>query len=164
MFERRAAADAPAFEEAATRLDRELTEALDDDLNAPRAVAAMFAFVTAGNAALDGGQQPGPRAVATWERAEGVLRVTSEVRVMKVAQTAHSRAGEEIAELSPTPPSGVLEAERWARDWALRRARHKSARNYAEADRIRTLLGGHGFQIRDSKDGSIEVVRTGVAK
>ncbi|MGI9041733.1 MAG: cysteine--tRNA ligase [Gemmatimonadales bacterium] len=164
LLERRAAADAPAFEEAAERLDRELTGALDDDLNAPRAVAAVFAFVTAGNAALDAGQQAGPRAAAAWERAEGVLGVTSQVRVMKVTQRAEAGAAQEIAELSPTPPSDALEAERWAREWALRRARHKSARNYAEADRIRTLLGGHGFHIRDSKDGSIEVVRTGVAR
>ena len=44
--------------EAADRLGRELTEALDDDLNAPRAAAALFSFASAGNAALDAGQPP----------------------------------------------------------------------------------------------------------
>ena len=53
-------ADAAPFVEAADRLDRELTEALDDDLNAPRAVAALFSFASAGNAALDAGQAAGP--------------------------------------------------------------------------------------------------------
>src|SRR5689334_8700647 len=48
-------ADGAVLVEAAGKLDSELAEALDDDLNAPRAVAAMFAFASAGNAALDAG-------------------------------------------------------------------------------------------------------------
>jgi cysteinyl-tRNA synthetase len=54
--------------------------------------------------------------------------------------------------------------ESWALAWANRRKEQKTARNYAEADRIRALLVEHGFQVRDSKDGSIEVVRTAVRR
>ncbi len=80
----RSGADAPAFVELAERLEREVGEALDDDLNAPRAVAAVFAFAGAGNAAMDAGGSPGPRAIAAWERVEGVLGVTSEVTAISI--------------------------------------------------------------------------------
>jgi cysteinyl-tRNA synthetase len=66
----------------------------------------------------------------------------------------------ETRELPESPPSDPVAAEGWARAWATRRAGYKTARNYSEADRIRALLGEHGFQVRDSRDGSIEVVRT----
>jgi cysteinyl-tRNA synthetase len=158
LLENRADRDSAKFVVAAERLTRDLAEALDDDLNAPRAVAAMFAYMNEGHAALDAGQAPGPLAVSAWNQAEGVLGVTSQVLVMKV----RGGAGDLVPETEPssTPPPDSAAAERWAREWATRRARYKSARNYAEADRIRALLGEHGYQVRDSKDGTIEVVRT----
>jgi cysteinyl-tRNA synthetase len=150
--------DAPALLEAADQLERELAEALDDDLNAPRAVAALFAFASAGNSALDAGQAAGPRAVASWRRAEGVLGVTSAVHSVKVGSAVESEAQGELAE---TPPPGDEEAQRgWAIPWAVRRKEAKAARNFAEADRIRGLLKAAGWEVRDNRDGSIEVVRT----
>jgi cysteinyl-tRNA synthetase len=161
LREHRAASDSPRFAQAAERLARDVGEALDDDLNAPRAVAAMFAYMNEGNAALDAGDRPGPGSVSAWEKAEEVLGVASKVTVLKVT----AGGGEGIAaQLSGTPPSDPAAAESWARDWATRRAQAKSARNYAEADRIRALLGQHGFQVRDSRDGSIEVVRAALPK
>ncbi|HEX6616654.1 MAG TPA: cysteine--tRNA ligase [Gemmatimonadales bacterium] len=152
-------ADAPAFLEAADRLDLGLTEALDDDLNAPRAVAALFAFTAAGNAALDAGTAPGPRAVAAWRRAEGVLGVTSEVKAVRVG--AAVEVDDAGADLSESPPAGGDdEAQRtWALRWAVRRKEAKASRDYAEADRIRERLRGAGWEVRDRRDGSIEVVR-----
>jgi cysteinyl-tRNA synthetase len=150
LLQAKAATDSPRFTRAADQLD-----------NAPRAVAAMFTYMNEGNAALDLGERPGPAAVSAWERAEGVLGVASKVVAMKV-RAGGGAAG--AAELSESPPSDPVQAEDWARDWAARRARHKSNRNYTEADRIRALLGEHGFQVRDSRDGSIEVVRTAVPK
>jgi cysteinyl-tRNA synthetase len=41
----------------------------------------------------------------------------------------------------------------------MRRKQAKTARNYAEADRIRELLRAAGWEVRDNKDGSIEVLR-----
>ena len=35
----------------------------------------------------------------------------------------------------------------------------KASRNFAEADRIRGLLKAAGWEVRDNRDGSIEVVR-----
>jgi cysteinyl-tRNA synthetase len=155
-------ADAPAFAEAGERLDRELTEALDDDLNAPRAVAALFAFASSGNAALDAGGPAGPRALAAWRRAEGVLGVTSAVEMVKVGAAVEVDGSPGVT-LTDTPPNGTNEeAHRsWAIRWAVRRKDAKASRDYGEADRIRALLRGAGWEVRDNRDGSIEVVRTG---
>jgi cysteinyl-tRNA synthetase len=148
--------------EAAERLERELAEALDDDLNAPRAVAAMFAFATAGNAALDAGEMAGPRMVTAWRRAEGVLGVTSAVQAVKVGSAVPVGAGRVSTALSEAPPDDLNEAVQteWATQWAVARKTAKSARNYPEADRIRGLLKAAGWEVRDNRDGSIEVVRT----
>ena len=149
------AEDGPALLSAADRLERDVTAALDEDLGAPQAVAAVFAFVSAGNAALDAGERPGPRTLATWDRVEGVLGVTSQVTAVRVTGADEPSAGEPAA----TPPQDAAEAECWARDWAMRRKQAKTGRNYAEADRIRGLLREAGWEVRDNKDGSIEVVR-----
>ena len=148
------AEDGPALRTAAERLEREFGQALDDDLGAPQAVAALFAFVTAGNAALDAGESAGPRAIATWDRAEGVLGVAGEVRLVRV--TGVEGAGD--GSLPEIPLDGA-DAEAWARGWAVRRKQAKTERNYAEADRIRALLKAAGWEVRDNKDGSVEVVR-----
>jgi cysteinyl-tRNA synthetase len=161
LLQARSDTDSPRFVRAAEQLGKDVGEALDDDLNAPRAVAAMFAYMNEGNAALDAGERPGPAAVAAWERAEGVLGVVSKVMAMKVKAGGD---GASTAELGETPPADSAEAENWAREWATRRARYKTARNYGEADRIRALLAEHGFQVRDSRDGSIDVVRTALPK
>ncbi len=160
MQKERAGSDSPRLAESSERLSRDLADALNDDLNAPRAVAAMFTFMNEGHAAIDAGEKVGPVSMSAWEKAERVLGVTSKVTVMKVKAGGDVESGQ----LSETPPADAAAAEAWARNWATRRARSKSARDYGEADRIRTLLGQHGFQVRDSRDGSIEVVRTAVPK
>jgi cysteinyl-tRNA synthetase len=159
--------DSPRFARAATQLGKDLAEALDDDLNAPRAVAAMFAFMNEGNAAMDAGDRPGPAAIAAWGRAEGVLGVTSEVVSMKITGTGSTASsgvvtrGEGTIELLETPPADQSEEfqKAWALQWASRRKQAKDARNYPEADRIRVLLRAAGWEVRDARDGSIDVVR-----
>jgi cysteinyl-tRNA synthetase len=167
LLKARSEVDSPRFKKAADLLEGDLAQALNDDLNAPRAVAAMFTFMNEANAALDAGEQPGRAAVSAWEMAEGVLGVTSQVRSIMVESRPGALAGDAASAVvtpSATPPADPMAAEEWARRWATARAQYKSARNYAEADRIRALLGEHGFQVRDSRDGSIEVVRTAVPK
>jgi cysteinyl-tRNA synthetase len=154
LLEARAEADGPALGQAADRLQREFAAAMDEDLGAPQAVAALFEFVSAGNAALDGGERPGPRALAAWERVEDILDVASEVRALRVTGAEVGEGGE----LPEAPPPDGAAAEQWARAWAMRRKQAKTERNYQEADRIRTLLRVAGWEVRDNKDGSIEVV------
>jgi cysteinyl-tRNA synthetase len=163
LLENRSDSDAPRFVEAAARLGRDLGDALDDDLNAPRAVAAMFAYMNEGNAAMDTGQRPGPGAISAWEKAEGALGVTSAVTVLKIeGRDSTSKAGEsDRTVLAETPPAdGNEELQKaWALQWALRRKDAKTRRDYSEADRIRGILRKAGWEVRDAKDGSVEVVR-----
>jgi cysteinyl-tRNA synthetase len=160
LQEARSESDPPRLTQAADRLSQDLAEALNEDLNSPRAVAAMFAFMNQANAAMDAGEDPGPSALSAWEKAEAVLGVTTPkqgIRVRGYAPTITTTPAE-------IPPLEDGPRMKWAEAWAKERARHKSARNYAEADRIRTLLQSHGFEVRDSRDGSIEVVRTAGSK
>ena len=152
------AADATEFVELANRLEREVTEGLDDDLNAPRAVAALFSFVAAGNAAMDAGRLPGPKALAAWDRIEGILGVTSEVTALRITgvEVASDGRGLDLADL---PPSEEGQQRDWAQAWAVRRKRAKTERDFAEADRIRERLKAAGWEVRDARDGSVEVVK-----
>jgi cysteinyl-tRNA synthetase len=158
LLERPADTDSPRFAAAARRLDQDTREALDDDLNAPRAVAALFAYINEGHAALDAGERPGPRALSVWRRSEDILGVASKVLIMRVEGGTMEPAGDGPA-LSETPPADASAAEPWALAWARRRKEQKTARNYGEADRIRELLKSAGWEVRDKQDGSVEVVR-----
>jgi cysteinyl-tRNA synthetase len=51
-------------------------------------------------------------------------------------------------------------AKEWALEWARQRLEYKGARDFAEADRIRDRLKAAGWEVRDGRDGSVEVVRT----
>ena len=160
----KSATDSPRLGLAAERLRRDVTEALDEDLNAPRAVAAMFTFMNEANAGLDGGERAGPATLSAWEMAEGVLGVTSRGVVFSVPTgplTVEGHPAEVGATVSETPPAGSDEdlQKAWALHWALRRKQAKTARDYPEADRIRSLLRDAGWEVRDAKDGSVEVVR-----
>jgi cysteinyl-tRNA synthetase len=155
-------ADSLRLSQAAERLRQDVTDALNEDLNAPRAVAAMFTFMNEANAALDARERAGPATLAAWEVAEGVLGVTSRGTVISVPTgTAEGQPSDVAAATSETPPSGSDEElhKAWALHWALRRKQAKTARDYPEADRIRALLRDAGWEVRDAKDGSVEVVR-----
>jgi cysteinyl-tRNA synthetase len=151
----RGTGDGPGFAAAVELLRRDFAAALDEDLNAPRAVAAVFDFVNEGNRLLDGGEAAGPIAWAAWQWVDGVLAAATEERVASVRadQSAATRT------LSEVPPVDGAEVEAWAMAWAQARALAKARRDYPEADRIRNLLQENGFDVRDRKDGSIEVVR-----
>ena len=154
-------ADAPESTEAADRLVRDFTEALNDDLNAPRAVAAVFDFVTAVNRLLDQGHAAGPNAMAAWKLADGVLDATTRSSTRTIAASAASETGFPVTPipLNDTPPEDPQAAEKWADLWAQRRLEAKKRRDFQEADRIRALLAAGGWEIRDRKDGKIEVTR-----
>ena len=56
-------------------------------------------------------------------------------------------------------PADAARHEAWALAWAGRRLAAKQARNFAEADRIRDLLAGQGWEVRDNRDGTAAVQR-----
>jgi len=161
LLQARSETDSPRLAESAQRLNRDVSDALNDDLNAPRAVAAVFGFMNAGNAALDAGDRPGPLTISAWEKTEGILGVTSRVIAMRVEVGEAATPAAESSSLIETPPGDQNEElhRAWALQWALRRKQAKSTRDYAEADRIRALLRSAGWEVRDARDGSIDVVR-----
>jgi cysteinyl-tRNA synthetase len=121
-------------------------------------VAAMFAFMKEANAAIDGGEDPGPTATAAWEKAEEVLKVATPYQGIRVRGYAPIVEGTSWSEIPPTDQNEELQ-QKWAMQWAIRRKDAKSKRNYSEADRIRAFLREAGWEVRDAKDGSVEVVR-----
>ncbi|HXI19929.1 MAG TPA: hypothetical protein VNH46_02535 [Gemmatimonadales bacterium] len=61
-----------------------------------------------------------------------------------------------LSEAAPEDPEAGRE---WAYAWARARLGAKSRRDYKEADRIRDLLRAAGWEVRDSRDGTVEVRR-----
>jgi len=162
LAEAKSETDSPRLAKTAERLRKDASEALDDDLNAPRALAAMFMFMNEANAALDSGERPGPMVLSAWKIIEGVLDVTSRGVVISVptGASAEEQSGEPQAYSESPPESGGEERQKeWALHWALRRKQAKTVRDYPEADRIRALLRDAGWEVRDARDGSLEVVR-----
>lgn len=175
-------------DEIAARMKRAVTEALNDDLNAPRAVAAMFDFVREGNRLLDAGRG-GAELAKAWVWANGILDVAAERKsvvlsappaaaiatsppataipsgVALSAPPSSAQATSPPASVSATGPSGFLKdpppgfEEAWAQTLAEARMQAKRERNFKLADEIRDRLKAHGFEIRDTKEGP-EVVRT----
>jgi cysteinyl-tRNA synthetase len=160
LLDSRSDSDSAPLLTAADRLERDVKEALDDDLNAPRAVAAVFAYMNEGHAAMDAGARPGPRAIAAWNQAERVLGIAGNVVSMKItgADASGASLDSPLSEIAPTGQTEERQKE-WALQWALRRKQVKAQRDYPEADRIRAFLREAGWEVRDAKDGSVEVVR-----
>jgi cysteinyl-tRNA synthetase len=154
--------DDPAAAAAADRFRTTFTAALDDDLNAPEALAALHILAREVNRLLDEGRRVGPSVRAAWALADEVLAVAPSDRARTVAADALLVAEEDGIPVRPpeVPPLDPLDGEAWALRWAAVRALEKRGRNFTEADRIRDLLRAAGWEIRDRRDGAIEVVRS----
>jgi cysteinyl-tRNA synthetase len=118
------------FRALAGTLKARVTEALNDDLNAPRAVAALFDLVTEGNRLLDAGARPGESVLAAW------------------------RWVDEVLDLCPSRLPADEELGRWVEERLAARGRARGARDFAEADRIRAELRARGVEIEDTPGGT----------
>jgi len=139
-------------------LSDEFAAAMDDDLNTPRALAALFEVAREGNRLLDAGEDPSQPFQDAWVRATGVLQVLPTKRYVLKAEPGEFRVTGGEAELthgwSDVPPDDPAAAEQWASWWVGKRVAAKQARDFAESDRIRALLAAHGWEVRDTRDGS----------
>jgi len=116
----------------AEKLEADVATALNDDLNAPRAVAALFDFVRAVNRELD---KPVPppgtaRALAAFERVTGILDVL------------------------PTARAADPALLRWVEERIAARAQARKSKDFKAADAIRAELAAKGIEIEDTPQGT----------
>ncbi len=125
----RASAAAPAVEE----LRRGFTAAMDDDLNAPQALGAVFTFVRAMNRELDGGALTPAlvgAALAAFDGATGVLDVL------------------------PTTAEVDAALKTWVETRIREREAARKARDFSRADAIRADLLARGVELEDAPGGT----------
>jgi len=164
-----AAAAPGALPAQATRLEETFRSAMDDDLDAPRALAALMDFVREANRELDsrGGALPAERdaALAVFDRVAGVLQVVPAPSAsMNVTGVVASRAapGESagagtVGSEEPAAPAPGEDVAAWAERLARIRFAARQRKDWVRADAARSLLHEHGFEVRDSREG-VEVV------
>jgi len=121
-----------AVDTLAARFESDFAAALDDDLDAPRAVSLLFDFVRDANRELN--QTPSTagarRALAALEGAMGVLDVL------------------------PTPKTADAALAQWVGARLAEREKARKAKDFAAADRIRQELKARGVEIEDSATGT----------
>ena len=119
------------------RVPRDFADALDDDMNIPRALAVLHEQTRAGNAALAAGTDASEYANAVWAMAN-VLGLTS---------------------LMNLDGSGASGAEHQALDALIhtileQRASARAEKDWATADRMRDVLAAAGITVKDGAQGS----------
>lgn len=119
-------------------LPEAFAEAMDDDLNVPRALAVLHEAVRAGNSALAGKDDAGTAAAAAAVRAMTAALGLDDAR----ADASHSASPEHAAlDFLIHSQLAEREAARAGKDWA-------------RADAIRDALAGAGVVVEDSADGA----------
>ncbi len=109
----------------------EFTEAVNDDLNLPRAFAAVFDLVR---------QTNGAAATMTKEESDAVLGVFKRMdEVLGVIFFENEKKQEEV----PAEVKALLDA----------RAEARKLKNWAESDRLRDEIAALGWTVKDSRDG-----------
>jgi len=110
--------------------DADFRAAMLDDLNTPEALGAVFEMAHAGNRAMDAGR------VTAAEAASACAVLQAVDTVLGVLAAAGDAVPEEIARL------------------VTQRQEAREARDWAESDRIRDLLAGQGWEVRDTPEGA----------
>lgn len=115
-------------------------EAMDDDLNIPKALAALHAGVRAGNAALAAGESAKDAA----EQVYAMAKVLGLVELMSFSQAgAAANEADEHAALDSLIQTMLAQ-----------RAEAREAKDWARADQIRDALAAAGITVKDGASGS----------
>ena len=127
-----------AFDIAKTDAYKEFVEAMDDDLNTSRALAVLFDLTNRGNKGEEG-------AFTTLYKLAGILgfsfeRATlSQEELAKVVERVSEKLGENFTSMDE-----ILAYRKKARD----------EKNWAIADKIRSVFDDEGIIIKDTKEGT----------
>nr|WP_167739430.1 cysteine--tRNA ligase [Kocuria sp. JC486] len=122
-------------------------EAMDDDLNVPRALGALHDAVRQGNAVLHGEQAGGN----SDQEHDGVA--ASQARA--VAAMTEILGLRQLMDLEGTAGGGEHAAlDHLVRDLLDRRAAARADKDWAEADRLRDTLSAAGVSVADGANGS----------
>jgi cysteinyl-tRNA synthetase len=139
---------------AAETAELEFRTALDNDLNAPEAVAALFTFIGRANAELDrkGADVSAlERARSAYELMMGVLDL--EPRALRFLVSA------DRVDPEPVAGSGLTAEELDSVAWGVGRLRDRiqarQARDFPESDAIRAEVEGRGFAVKDTAQGTV---------
>jgi cysteinyl-tRNA synthetase len=141
---------------AVTVLEQHVREALFDDLNSPRALAAVFNFVRAANADLD--RNGGEASAISYARnalrfIENTLGIVPPKRLMGVFPMTISLGQISIAIVNnETPDESAMRS--WVESRLAERAAARAVRDFARADAVRDELASKGIQIKDSGVGT----------
>ena len=122
-------------DEARAEPPRALVEALEDDLNTPKAMAEFFGLARSLNKASDADER---------RRLAAEMRAAGDLLGLLQSDPEAWFAGHGEGELSPEEIEALLEKRRAAR----------ADRDFAAADSIRDELAGAGIQIEDGPDGT----------
>ncbi len=121
-----------AVPELAAKLTDDVRASLNDDLNAPQAVAAVFTFVRAANKELDAG---------SWTPND--------------ASAALAAFNDQMSVLDLLPSATTLDEslELWVEERVAARESARKSKNFATADAIRAELAGKGVEVEDTPQG-----------
>ena len=112
---------------------------MDDDLNSPMVISALFDWVRTINQLLDGTQTITAADLGTL--AATVRRYAFDILGLKDEKAAGAASGRDYV----TPLGEMLLAER---------LQARAAKDWAASDRIRDGLAAAGIRVKDRKDGS----------
>ena len=128
-------------------LTRRFTEAMDDDFNTPEALAAMQSLARELNVVKAAGDAGAAAALAAELRALGaILGLLAEPAEAWLSTHSELTGAAEGAADRPDP----VEIDRLV----AARTEARRTRNFAESDRIRDELAGHGVVLEDGPAGT----------
>ena len=128
-----------AWRDAVSQCRRGFTAAMDDDLNAPRAMAAVFGLVGAAERAAAGdGMGPGD--------ARDVAAVLEEIDAVLGILQSPGADGDAQVEDRPALPADLARL-------VDERQKAREERNWARADELRDLLLAAGVTVTDTPEG-----------